>query len=66
MPRRKRAELTTQLQLHNPRHTNRTQMPPGEAGSVTKKLTHSVIYKQKHSNYKEALRRKQKWPAFAS
>ena len=48
-------EMTQHLQLRKHRHSKRPQLPPGEAGSRSKRIVHSENCKPKLSNYNESL-----------
>ena len=49
-------QLTHDLQQRKPRHPNRPQLPPGEAGSPVQRIVHTAIYKQKLHKYNETLK----------
>ena len=49
-------KLTRNLQQQKPRHHKRSQLPPGEAGTPTKRIVHTGVYKQNLNQYNEALK----------
>ena len=49
-------QLTQDLQQRKPRHPKRPQLPPGEAGTLTKRIVDTAIYKQKLNHHKNALK----------
>ena len=49
-------QLTHDLQLRNPRHPKRPQLPPGEAGTPVRRIIHTAVYKQKLSQYNQTLK----------
>ena len=49
-------KLTRDLQLQKPRHPKQSQFPPGETGTLTKRIVHTAVYKQKIKQYNEALK----------
>ena len=49
-------QLTRILQQRKPRHPERQHLPPGEAGSPTKRIAHTAVYKQKLTQYHIALK----------
>ena len=49
-------QLTRDLQQRKQRHPKRPQLPSGEAGSPTKKIFHTAVYKQTLPRYNNALK----------
>ena len=49
-------QLTHDLQQRKPRHSKRLQLPPGETGISTKHIVHTAVYKQKLTQYNNALK----------
>ena len=47
-------KLTRDLQQQKPRHRKRPQLPSGEAGTPTKRIRQTGVYKQKLNQYNEA------------
>ena len=49
-------QLTRDLQQKKPRHPRRPQLPPNGIGKPVRRLVHTVVYKQKLTQYIDALK----------
>ena len=49
-------QLTRDLQKVKPRHPKRPQLAPSEAGAPTKRIVHTVVYKQNVTQYNDAMK----------
>ena len=53
-------QLTSDLQKKKPRHPKRPQQPPDGIGKLVRRLVHTVVYKQKLTQYIDALKKYEK------